>query len=390
MGLEHKRFRNKRKTDRTFSKRKTVLALVFCVYIFLLLEGSARIFVAIPSLFQTISKGAGCDAIWRIWWVKRHQKRNVDVFFSFDLYHPRRGWSLKPNVRGLEVFPGMTLNTNSKGVRGIVEFPYARTWKAPRILVLGDSFTFGDEVNDYETYPYFLQQLLPHSEVINFGVHGYGHDQMLLYYLEEGKKYAPDIVILGFYSGDMDRNMLSFRDYAKPRFALEGSQLFLANTPVPPPQTMHTEIWQLKIVDLWNILYSNFERKSGQYQSRRAKISYAILEELVKNIRQSGAVPLFAYLSGVRQKGNNHGMNRMEKQFFEKWKKKGVHCVLLRPRVQSARKNGVLLKETGHFGPKTNEIIAEGLKEYLSKNHLLLGGNQPKTHVTHQRKGPQD
>ena len=194
------------------------IALVFCVYILLLLEGSARIFVAIPSLFQTISKGAGCDAIWRIWWIKRHKKRNVDVFFSFDLYHPRRGWSLKPNVRGLEVFPGMIVNSNSKGVRGITEFPYERTGKKPRILVLGDSFTFGDEVSDHETYPYFLQQLLPDSEVINLGVHGYGHDQMLLYFLEEGEKYTPDIVILGFYSGDMDRNMLSFRDYVpKPK-----------------------------------------------------------------------------------------------------------------------------------------------------------------------------
>jgi hypothetical protein len=42
-------------------------------------------------------------------------------------------------------------------------------------LILGDSFTFGDEVSDNETYSYYLQQMLPHTEVINMGVHGYGH-----------------------------------------------------------------------------------------------------------------------------------------------------------------------------------------------------------------------
>jgi hypothetical protein len=40
--------------------------------------------------------------------------------------------------------------------------------------------------------------MLPHTEVINMGVHGYGHDQMLILFGEEGVKYEPDIVILGF------------------------------------------------------------------------------------------------------------------------------------------------------------------------------------------------
>lgn len=64
--------------------------------------------------------------------------------------------------------------------------------------------------------------------------------------------------------------------------------------------------------------------------------------------------------------------------------KKWVHCVFLRSRVPFARKNGTLLKETGHFGPKTKQI-AEGLKDYLSKNRLPLGGNQSKTPVVHTR-----
>ena len=52
--------------------------------------------------------------------------------------------------------------------------------------MLGDSFTFGEDVGDDETYSHHLEQLLPGTEVINLGVHGYGHDQMLIYLREEG------------------------------------------------------------------------------------------------------------------------------------------------------------------------------------------------------------
>ena len=49
----------------------------------------------------------------------------------------------------------------------------------------------------------YFQELLPQAEVINFGVHGYGHDQMLIFFKEEGVKYKPDVVILGFVYQDL-------------------------------------------------------------------------------------------------------------------------------------------------------------------------------------------
>ncbi len=55
-------------------------------------------------------------------------------------------------------------------------------------MVLADSFTFGDEVSDDETYSSYLQQALPGAENINLGVHGYGHDQMLILLMEDGIK----------------------------------------------------------------------------------------------------------------------------------------------------------------------------------------------------------
>ncbi len=70
-----------------------------------------------------------------------------------------------------------------------------------KILVLGDSFTFGVGVNDNQTYPAVLERALK-KEVINAGVMGYGTDQELLYLKERGLALKPDLLVLGFFIGN--------------------------------------------------------------------------------------------------------------------------------------------------------------------------------------------
>ena len=57
---------------------------------------------------------------------------------------------------------------------------------------------------------------------------------MLIFLQEEGIKYKPDIVILGFIAADMNRNTLQFRDYAKPRFIVKKNTLQLIGSPLNP------------------------------------------------------------------------------------------------------------------------------------------------------------
>ena len=138
--------------------------------------------------------------------------------FSFDVHHPVRGWAVAPNVRNLEVFGGKRLNTDARGLRGAREVPFEKSPGTTRIAIFGDSFTFGEEVSDDETFAHQLERLLPGVEVLNFGVHGYGHDQELLYLREALPLYRPDVVLVGHVTDDSMRNMLAFRSFAKPRF----------------------------------------------------------------------------------------------------------------------------------------------------------------------------
>ncbi|MBI2410247.1 SGNH/GDSL hydrolase family protein [Candidatus Kaiserbacteria bacterium] len=78
-----------------------------------------------------------------------------------------------------------------------------------RIAFLGDSFIEGAQVGNEEVVTRRMEtQLGPKVEVLNFGVSGFGTYQALLTYEERVRPFKPDIVILGFYTGNDMRNNL--------------------------------------------------------------------------------------------------------------------------------------------------------------------------------------
>lgn len=113
-------------------------------------------------------------------------------------------FKMKRNFSGYHVDPEFTvkIETNSKGLRDR-EIAYPNDKDKCRILAIGDSFTFGNGVEDYQSFPKVLEALLnkkrDYYEVINAGVNGYGTDDELLFLKTEGYKYNPNIVILGFH-----------------------------------------------------------------------------------------------------------------------------------------------------------------------------------------------
>ncbi|MFC1890583.1 SGNH/GDSL hydrolase family protein, partial [Thermodesulfobacteriota bacterium] len=122
---------------------------------------------------------------------------------------------------------------NSRGARGEAEVPYEKG-EALRIVVLGDSFAFGEDVDDDQTFPFHLGALMGEgTEVVNLGVHGYGTDQMALMLLEEGCRYSPDIVVVTVFYHDILRCRSDYYVHAKPFYRLVDGALELMNVPVP-------------------------------------------------------------------------------------------------------------------------------------------------------------
>ena len=98
------------------------------------------------------------------------------------------------------------------------------------ILAVGDSFTFGDNVSDDETWPARLEEISD-TRVINGGVFGYGVDQSYLRMRELVAKYRPTIIIFSLIPDDINRCELSERTgVPKPYFELTRSgELVLMN-----------------------------------------------------------------------------------------------------------------------------------------------------------------
>jgi hypothetical protein len=100
--------------------------------------------------------------------------------------------------------------TNREGFRNNQEIPYQKRKGEVRVLVLGDSHTFGYEVNQDETYAAVAQKLLRekglNATVINAGLSGTGTAEQLVFFEQVGYRYQPDFVVIGFFSNDFDDN----------------------------------------------------------------------------------------------------------------------------------------------------------------------------------------
>src|SRR5262249_33469245 len=154
---------------------------------------------------------------------------------------------------------------------------------------------------------------------------------MLLYLQEEGIKYHPDIVILGFVSMDMRRNMLSFRDYAKPRFVLDGRRLVLTNIPVPgKEETLAREPWRSKFLDVLRMLTDKYWDRFGDFQIEMKQVTTALLDEIANTIRSVGAVPIFVYLPALDEITRPEvDMSDGERFFFSYCRERGIQSIYL-------------------------------------------------------------
>ncbi len=111
---------------------------------------------------------------------------------------------------------------------------------SPVVLAVGDSFTFGSDVGDGDSWPARLQAVTG-LNVINGGVFGYGIDQTILRAEKLAAVYKPDAIILGFIADDVQRVELSVMyGVAKPIFAISEGELERLNPVLDPsPQPAH-------------------------------------------------------------------------------------------------------------------------------------------------------
>jgi hypothetical protein len=165
----------------------------------------ALLTVSLPAGVAAVLLLAGALEVWvRVSWETR---KGTPGFFLSDA---ARGQRLAAGYDGW--FAGVPVHINSLELRDPREYDLKKRSNTFRILVLGDSVTFGHGSVYEHTYPYLTEQRLEawrpdiDWQVWNAAVPGYNTSQELAHLLEVGDRFQPDLVVVSFFDNDLSDN----------------------------------------------------------------------------------------------------------------------------------------------------------------------------------------
>ncbi|MCA9402836.1 MAG: SGNH/GDSL hydrolase family protein [Candidatus Omnitrophica bacterium] len=288
-------------------------------------------------------------------------RKILDGEAKYIAHSPKLGWTIAPNGARDEY------RANSQGLRADHDYSLTPGDKI-RIATFGDSFVHCDEVPNDQTWQEHLNRLDSRLETMNFGVGGYGMDQAYLRYLQDGKQFHPDIVLIGFMTENPTRNMTIFRPFylphsmlplSKPRFTLKDGQLVLIENPLDDlsdyqrlldeERTVRLELSHddyffyyrygqhpldfFLTVRLFKILKSMYMKPQNEIfdgylysaKSDIFKVSMAIIEDFAATVRKEGAIPIVVFLpnSGDFWRLKEHSVKNY-RPFMEIMDEKGI------------------------------------------------------------------
>ena len=122
--------------------------------------------------------------------------------------------------------------TNAAGFRRKSQMLEPKPESTYRVLALGDSFTFGPYVANYETWPAITEAILDDGEtvgtdyeVLNAGIAGYFLRREKNLYLNRARYAQPDLVILQI----LDNDLIGYQQDSYPRPDVTPQQLQLSS-----------------------------------------------------------------------------------------------------------------------------------------------------------------
>lgn len=298
---------------------------------------------------------------------------------------------LYPNARMVHTVPGrwkFIYTINQYGYRGrpiIVSNKYDKQ----NIVVLGDSCSFGNGVNDGEEWPMVMQDKLDNNfNVINLSVGGYGLTQEIRRYYEFGQLYHPKYVILQFCANDPHDNFIKrVTDVKNGRFIFYGivrsfepikiclsksylqkSQLFnlVFNYFVRPRPSRKMTVQELKKVDKLEDINRDdsgiaMYGKTFDYPSKE-EFYNVLLVNFAEDLKRRGVILL---MIDVDNQLSQFPLIKNKVEELEKGKL--INYVPIVPWLKNVKNDR---SPEGHpWGVKSHSIIGSGLAHYISKGH---------------------
>lgn len=232
---------------------------------------------------------------------------NPHLYQQFDLY----GYRLWPSRTTTYLYPRnnprkLTVVSNSDGFRSSREFdePDERV----RIVIVGDSFVFGEGVEEHERFTNILETIQPEWRLDNLGMTGYGPDLMLRALEVVGLDPIPDVVVFSIYTDDIRRVRPYYAGmgFKIPRFKLGSGQL--VTVPYPKPDIWdHSYIFQTIRHIYWNYTDALFD------------LNAAILDRFLELSRIHGFRPVIIFLPGNSDTCNDKKRRAWLQQYSKRY-----------------------------------------------------------------------
>jgi len=327
---------------------------------------------------------------------------------NLSMYDATLGWKGVPSGEAQFVTANNSawLAHNRQGFRDI-EHDYLREEKSA-IVFLGDSFTWGYEVEFDEMFVNRLRDRFPGNEIFNLAHRGYGTDQALLTFKQWDEKRKLRLVVLMFSENDVsDNNSEQRYQKSKPKFQILDNQLVLTGIPIPkdeawtiPAQTA-TATWKeplKRLVFRSHLLHDiRFRYKllrlrgirTGQARPERTPeevrvrtdliLTSRILEELrdLAARRDSKLIVVFVPSKGEIEELD--GSLPYQLEIADVCKKLGIEHFDLAPMFRSTWYRTYYRKGGGHWNSRGHDLAARALYDYLNESRTD-GGPLAGTH----------
>ncbi|MGE3272505.1 MAG: hypothetical protein AB7P40_27415 [Chloroflexota bacterium] len=330
---------------------------------------------------------------------------------SFAEAHPEFGRRNRPGA-GWKKTDEYTswIEINSKSLRG-AEIDYPKPPGEYRILITGDSFTFGEQVNQDETFTQRLEDRLNaeqpglHYRVLNAGSNGWATANEAVYLTKEGVRFSPDVVIVAFYVGndisDNYRRVATVSIAREADLALRGADSFEGPRRILRRSELYTvfESGVLAKLPWWqDDGGSNSSDRKAPRNDQEAQEAWAITESLLARMRDvsesQGArfmVMVVPTAVTVAQRGDasdrdtddeedddggpevKPGMEDPHGQLADMLARLNITSLDLLPdfrRADNQIKDRLYYRRNAHWTAAGHEVTTDALYEFLTENGL--------------------
>lgn len=298
-----------------------------------------------------------------------------------------------------------------------------------RIVVLGDSMTEALQVPLETSFPAVLEARLGGGrapvEVLNLGVSSTGTGQQYLLFRERGRRYAPDVVVLMFFTGNDFRNNSRALDGdpalpyplvgADGRLArdADGAPRFSAARPGRPlRQFMREHLasyrffaphWRavgplaarlpgLSTRDANAQVSADEDASNGLYRHAPSPawreaidVTLELLADLEREVRRAGAALVVSVIPGPWEVSESWRRSRPpmtgpgwdvahpERVLLETLRARGVPALSLREPLQRETEGGaeVFFAQDGHLNARGHDVVGRALAGALRERRLV-------------------